>query len=451
MKKTFLVMVAMLLLAAGARAQVTQFNIGGRDNSIVRAVDAENILIYTEDATGNGWFLLYHDGDDTARAFQLPTYFPMWVNDVRIDRQREAFFCGGIIYGGDTCGLVGSFKINDVFYSGGMPSYGWAIWDSTQWMHPTDFQRLKLFNVSGQVCMAMTGISEFDYGEQIMPTSVSSAWFDGSFWKICTFTHKNEPMSFTDIACLDNSIVAVGHGLYDSSCYIKTFRPALDFPSQPCYTNVVFRIDYGVAAGNVLVTQLAADTALLAVFDQGDNLRTILHRVEFDPGGKPVKFDAWVTNPASSHTYSSSWRQRELAVSDNGVWLLQQSAYPLALPDTTLGDWLLRFGLPLSSGTLSIDTWRPAYGVQSSIDMNFLSSMPWTSLSSPRLRIYHPAWSLTDNDCGRYYVWNVDHKQLSSSNHAIAEGVNYFKRIFMSTPTIISVSASVICNPMELE
>jgi hypothetical protein len=448
MKNNVFLVITMLLMSTAARAQVTQFEIDATSNSIIRAVDDEYVLIYSERNSTNAWFLLYRDGNSTAQAFKVPllTGMQIQVRDVRIFDGRTAYFCGTMELFGTTSGLVGCFDIQSLFSGTGTVSYEYPVWGS-EWMYPTDLQRLDLFTDGGQVCMAMVGKCKYDPSNPQNGTTVVSATYNGSNWVMYTYCHKNETLRFTDIACLDHAVMAVGHGLDDSSCYVKTFRPTTNFPGSPYVNGVVHQINYGSASGDVRCTRFADDTVLLAVFDDLFGVRTALHKVEVDNTGRPFLTGTWITHPSTAQPYGSGWRQRELAASDYGVvWLLQQAAYP-GVADSTLTDWVLRMSIPGSAPTNLIDTWHPIHNVNLSMDLNTAGTAPWTSLDGIRLRTHGTLWPASGSNCHTHADQQVIRKSATMEDFGIAEGMEYYLfPSLMFAPLVFEINTTVICT-----
>jgi hypothetical protein len=80
--KRILFILNWLLLLAPLQAQVQEFQIGTSANSIIRSVDDEHQLIYTEISSSEAYFILYRNGFSSAKAFKLPKGWQ--IHDVRI-------------------------------------------------------------------------------------------------------------------------------------------------------------------------------------------------------------------------------------------------------------------------------------------------------------------------------------------------------------------------------
>ena len=227
MKRSFALIVTLLLSTAIAAAQVQEFQIGAQQNSIIRTVDDEHVLIYTQNADNQKYFLLCKRGSNTAQAFQVPN---LWeVRDVRIHNGSDAYFCGtnGVV------GMVGMFNINSLF-SGTEPlNYSFFSWSPAGYVLPTDLKRLKLYEVGGRVNMAMTGSSLWNIAALVPNTTVVSACLNGGGWDVVSYINKDMEMAFTDVACLESVIVAVGTDSNGEERHLITFEKTTGFPQFP--------------------------------------------------------------------------------------------------------------------------------------------------------------------------------------------------------------------------
>ncbi len=82
MKRFIILIFSMLIYSVPSVAQVRVFQIGAQNNSIVRSVDDEHQLIYTEISSSEAYFILYRNGFSSAKAFKLPKGWQ--IHDVRI-------------------------------------------------------------------------------------------------------------------------------------------------------------------------------------------------------------------------------------------------------------------------------------------------------------------------------------------------------------------------------
>ena len=110
MKRFIILIFSMLIYSVPSVAQVREFQIGARNNSIIRSVDDEHVLIYTQPVVDSGYFILYKRSDNTALAISLPIKWE--IRDVRIHNGNEAYFCGT----DGSRGLIGMFDIPQFFF-----------------------------------------------------------------------------------------------------------------------------------------------------------------------------------------------------------------------------------------------------------------------------------------------------------------------------------------------
>lgn len=82
MKRFIILIFTVLIYSVPSVAQVREFQIGARNNSIIRSVDDEHQLIYTEISSSEAYFILYRNGFSSAKAFRLPKGWQ--IHDVRI-------------------------------------------------------------------------------------------------------------------------------------------------------------------------------------------------------------------------------------------------------------------------------------------------------------------------------------------------------------------------------
>lgn len=82
MKRFIILIFCLLIYSVPSVAQVREFQIGARNNSIIRSVDDEHQLIYIEISSSEAYFILYRNGFSSAKAFKLPKGWQ--IHDVRI-------------------------------------------------------------------------------------------------------------------------------------------------------------------------------------------------------------------------------------------------------------------------------------------------------------------------------------------------------------------------------
>lgn len=436
MKKSIIVLGLILAVLQPLSAQITEFNPYAVKNSIVRAVDDNTQLIYAEVSSTESYFLLYHDGDPTALAFRLPSLSPLGVFDFRIIGDN-VYFCGTVERGFWPEGLVGTFKISTVF--SGLGSVNFGVLGATSGNEVTieSLRRLDLFQDGGYDCMAMVGDAKF---EGMTTHPVVSAYLNGTSWNFWTDIQKDYPR-FTDIACLENLIVAAGTLLFDSLCFVKSFRPTYDFPAQECNPYNIHYFTYGIVKGNVLIAKEVNDTAMLACFDVSSGTATVLQRTPFDATtGSPMPTcSAQVTLPSSPVPYGSGQEMLELTVVGGNVYLLQRTAYSTS----GIFDWRLQTPFP----SLVIDAWNPLQGIQHSMDVTYAKKTSAVNTLSNNLQLHGPSWPLTDNNCQRYHNFNatnvpVGFKEMGFRIFSVSgSDINY---VFPAP--IFVIDANIVCQ-----
>lgn len=403
MKKSILWIFSILICSGVSFAQVQEFNIGAQNNSIVRTIKGDSVLFYTKDASNDSWFVLYDGGPNLAKAFKFDIGTDLRIFDIRIYDEKYAYYCGSIDNGGGTYrGLVGVFSIVDVFSGTDDVRYSVVWGNGTDFFYPVELRHLDLLDSAGHVCMAMVG--EVDYtGLGIHITTVVSAYYDGSGWSSWALGHKGF-IGVTDIACLDNMVVATGTVENDTGCFVKTFRPTLSFPRHAFSGSISYSLVYGKSAGKVLIAHDWNDTAVVAHFDTSTTkVSTVMQKVPFEPiTGKPLlPMRAMKTTPPSDIPYGNSWEMLELTTVNGETFLLQRAAYPTA-SDPSLRDWRLRTMIPVST---TIDGWMPEMGVQQSMDIT--KGMKTSANYVDYLQLQGPNWQQVNNSCMLYSLINV--------------------------------------------
>lgn len=437
-KKSIFFLGFMLAMIQSPSAQITEFNINSIRNSIVRAVNDDTQLIYTEISPIESYFLLYQDGAPIARAFRLPSTPLLQVFDFRII-DENVYFCGTVKLGAVslTEGLVGMFNIPSVFYGSGSVNYGVLGATSGNEMTVRSLRRMDLFKDSGNDCLAMVGDADFD---SMSTHPVVSAYFNGTGWNFWTDIQKDYPR-FTDIACLDNLIVAAGTLLEDSLCFVKTFRHTYDFPAQECNPYNIHYFTFGAAKGNVLITKETANTAMLAYFDVSSGTGTVLQRTPFDilTGSPLPSCSAHVTTLAFPSPYGSGQKMLELSVVGADIYLLQRAQY------SAFGilDW--RLGTQFPSPVF--DAWYSLNGRQYSMDVTYANKTSGEASPSAKLQLHGPAWPFMNGHCQNFDKINatnvpVGFKEMGFQISPVSGGsFNY-----AIAATVFYIDANIICQ-----
>lgn len=431
MKKFLLIISALVLCSTAVDAQVIRFNISVDSNSIVRRVgSSDDYLIYAENSSNDAWFILYNGGSSMAHAFKLPVGYNIQVRDVRIHDGRDAYFCGTYDGYGNRNAIVGVFRISSVFAGSGMVYLMSVGNDGSGLLDVKDLRRLELFDVDDTVCMAMVG--KVDLGGQSISTVVS-AWWKGFFGDVFSLHHK-DIIRFTDITSLNNMVVATGSFCYpDTGCVVKTFHLTPDFPQHAYSNSSLYRFVYGHSIGDVLVTRLVRDTAVLAHFDIATGVRTLVQKTAFDvlTGAPVTPCYAAVTTPASTLPYQpSSFRMIELAYSSGTINLLHRTDYSsfLGMPPV---DWRMKTNL---AGLPAAVAWNPAMGLQQSMDV--LPPHKTTS-NDMGLLLHGPLWPSISNSCHTYI--QVEKESVTVNKEVVKMYSEVLKINTMYMPVSVSV------------
>ena len=390
--------VIFIVSALAAQGQVTQIEIYSARNSILRACvlpdGREMKLILAQEDPTTSYFIFHQDGETTAQRFPLPTTWT--INDVRIWEGNHAYFCGIDRY--TNKGLVGMFDIMALLGGTGPVYYQFFDWNSTFFSVVTDLKRMELFKTPGGVGMAMVGDALFDSILQQPTTTVAYADFNGTLWHTCTLMRKPSSLKFTDIACLDDLIVAVGSDTLGTGCYLKTFFSGSCFPSMQCLTGYYQQLIYSNSVGNVLASRTQENTAVLAHFDSTAGGKLVLHKVSFSGStGFPSLPDTWAST-CTAPAYNTSWQLRELTTRKDLVYLLHYTAYPNAFISNE-NWWLMGFSLPGTTPSIHANLWSPSRGTAQSLDNDVLSAKPRISCMNPQLLTYGTATWNTESCC----------------------------------------------------
>ena len=451
MKQKIALIVSMMLCTTLSMAQVQEFQIGAQSNSIVRIVKGDSVLVYTEVSPTEAYFLLYVDGDASAQAFQLLPGYNVQVRDVRIHNGETVCFCGSMKAGlfPEVRAVVGQFNLNDVFYGTGSVHWGIAQWITTYSLLVSDLTRLDLYEYSGTVCMAMTGNTVYDMGLPLPGTTVASAWYDGATWHMYAHTNRYLKMKFTDVACLEKTILAVGTTEEDTGCLVKPFYKFPDFPNHPINIDVVTGLSYGHPVGKVLVDSVAHDSVVIAHFDNSSGAGVVFHLL--DDGAFPaVPVKTWLAPPTSTATYGSAQRLHELNSYRGTAYLLHANEYPTTNYPAP-SDWLLELdysNYPPSSGYsvyTPLKMWRPRYGDMHSMDAGMVP-MRLSGVDGTWLETYGPHHPM-ETPCYDIDSLSVLYGNAGTYERDIVDDASYLPMIPMSDfPELFKIDINTICK-----
>lgn len=217
----------LFVLSAGTlQAQTIEFSgVDASGNSLVRAIDDTSYLLYSVGQANNPKLVYYSQSSGTCREAALPSW--VRINDMRVGSNDEVYFCGTDGMGN---GVVGRFRVQSMFFSGGQISLCNIGGYLNNALHPVSFNRVKLFESGGRTCMAMVADRLIDPTHQVPGASIFSAYFDGTNWQFFYDPNKDNDIDFSDIAVLDDIVVAVGsrpsdaHDSEPSSTYTPPVR-----------------------------------------------------------------------------------------------------------------------------------------------------------------------------------------------------------------------------------
>lgn len=437
-KKIFLIFITSLL-SLSARSQVFEYNLSARINSIVRTVDDTCILTYTQESSSVSYFVFRNNSTNTTLAFQCPAW--MTVRDFRVIDGRTAYFCGTT----GSLAIIGMFHIRQVFHSGGAYYIYIVLGSFGDFTYLNDLNRLKLFNYGGTTVMAMVGQGQFIPLSNQPKSVLVSAYFDGTNWNISCDGRKPDEYRYTDIACLDSIIVAVGTDTNDAGCYIKTYHRTLNFLANACTPSYGYQILYGNPVGKVLITDYSENEAVVTHYDLSG--ASVLHRVPFLSTGSMYTstVNTWITTPPSSYSYSSNWDMLELATTTDGfTYSLQYTDYPVYSGGSPKY-WLVRNNY----NTAPVSTIAAATNdyTNQSMDIARDGLRPRISCGIPNLLTYEPIANILNPRCMSPFSLNVNCVPAYIFKPYIYDGV---KSQVQSTTAIVTpiihVGTNMICN-----
>lgn len=346
-----------------AKAQIFEYLNSASQNVIVRDCGPGEILSYMEDASGQGSFMYLKTGMPTS---VFPCLTDWTVRDVRV-KDGEAYFCGTTT---NRKALIGCFNIAAAFAGVGSVNYvtlNWLSFSDSNVL-ATDLKRLDLFSSGGRTVMAMVGDAMFNHPSY--PTyTIVSAYFTAGAWQVEQFVNKDVHTIYTDIACLDDMVVAVGTDTAGSNCLMKSFQLLPDFPSHPFTWRSMAKLSTTGLVGKVLAVKDGGNKMNVAQHIFPARPETILHRISFDPTtGLPATTITYqVTATGSALGYSAyGWTLHELVSNSNGVFVLERAEHPTAV--TGMQRWLLNFKTNYLSTTL--DAWQMIVGYFHTMDKN---------------------------------------------------------------------------------
>ncbi len=339
MKTKILTLCALLALAvAPAAAQGIYEATVATENSIVRVWQERDVVIYNEESTGVGSFLLYTVGTSTAQHIDLPA--DISVRDFEI-MGEEVWFCGEKTdnsYPGGRAGVVGTFNIPNTF--GGATPINYAVLDP--WFSPPDYvlyvyglERLDLFWLGNNLIMAMTGDCYIHQALTRKRSTVVSAMFNGTQWDVYALKDIDSTAVFTDIAALDNVVTAVGTSVDGTGLIAKSFYKSISFPNSPTTPNYGDSIVCSSPIGKALITHLSDDEAAVVQLDEKG--RTLLHMLDFTTGSAVPSASTRITDDPY-YLYDPEWDLKEIRYSPTteNISVLEYGVLPGSVTFETL-------------------------------------------------------------------------------------------------------------------
>ena len=383
-------LLALVVAPLSASAQGTVEVQSNSLNSIVRVWRDKESIVYNQRPGSTGQFLWWVQGASQAQAFDLPNDKIEVLDFEIID--DEAWFCGvyrdPTVLPMDSAGIVGKFNLADVFLTGGgtvsytvmslwIPSLGGT---SDEEMY---VRRLTRIDVFGDVEMgntaALLGDVYLYHSAMYERVAVLSAYIDPtSTWIVHSTFPKDGRMVFTDIAVLDDMVVATGHGLSDTHPITKAYHKVSNFPCNP-YNLYSFDSIYCSGyhpTGAVLTAHTKGNVMALAQFDKEPG--TFLHVLEFSSTtGLPQLFtDSRITDYPGCDLSNCKWRLNELRydVTTDLIHILERGLLPGDVSDESL-----QLSFPqVYSGEIAADAQKMTGLTQVSLDVD-IDSHPITS------------------------------------------------------------------------
>ncbi len=357
MKKVIFFLLTVFTVAGWTAAQGTYEASLPSAKSIVRVWHGDEMVIYNHDSGGKGQFILWSNGATVGQLFDLP-YVNAEVLDFEI-LEDTVMFCG--VYsnpafpGAGTCGFVGRFEISSAFAGAGPVEFTALInWINLPYGAPTEaifirnLKRIDVFkNDTVGAVAALIGDSYVYTDRMYERVSVLSAYrMSPIHWQVYSTVPKDGRKVFTDIAVLDDMVVAAGHGISNTHCITRAYHKTYAFPSNP-FVNFWFDSIYTAGytpVDDVLAAHVEGNVMALAQFNTRP--RTILHVLEFNTvTGHPTQFtSSRVTDIHGCNTVTCPWRLDGLRYSptNNTLHILERGMLP---GDVTMNSLLWTFPL----------------------------------------------------------------------------------------------------------
>ncbi len=171
--------------------------------------------------------------------------------------------------------------------------------------------------------------------------SVISAFKDSpTQWQIYSTVPKDGRQIFTDIAVLDDMVVAAGHGLSNTHCITRAYHKTKDFPTAPFVNNLfdsIYTIGY-TPMEEVLTANVGGNVMALAQLNVKPSL--ILHVLKFDnTTGLPSQFTpSRATDIHGCNITTCLWKLSGLRYSsvNNSLHILEHGMLPRDVTESSL-------------------------------------------------------------------------------------------------------------------
>ena len=325
------------------------------DATIVRSVDQDNSLIYSQDGSGE-YMVLYDHLNHQAFQFAFPSN--VQITDMEVYK-GWAYFCA-MAYG--AIPVVGQFDIMGVFYGGDVVHYcpitGWTL--PPFLLHLTSVSRMTVYDDGGVVRILAVGEGTHYYTEPnpYLASTMFSAALAGGAWILCMDYSKEHRYRFVDIDCTNNLVGVAAIDENDSALLMKWKY------QDKCFFFGLDKYNLGgrVEEDKIRITGMSGDRFTVAYQPQGEE------RVVFVQAPEPIVPPLLTSSTDMSGTsVFPDWSLLDLRYSEytDQVLLVGEMALP---PDDVFGHWVLAYDWP--SGTFRSWTLPTAPDLLSSVDGN---------------------------------------------------------------------------------
>lgn len=375
------------------KAQVFEANNLQAQDVIVRDIDGTHSIIYGYDPQAQMGFFALDSGKNDFAYFYLTN--KMLVRDVEVEG-KYVLFCGSM----SGVGAIGYFVWEDVFSGTDDVTYipCWPPYVNQQgyYVEVKEFTKMDWFYDNGVMNFALIGDAVIDQYLFLSRTVITSAWNAGSsMWGFQHFYNKDGEITYTDIAALDDAVVAVGNRS-NKGCYWKPFKQGIGFTAMPFHTTWVTRVDYTSAIGPALIVRTGHNRA--AAVHHNEMASTTVHRLEQNTStGLPAAYDhSYYVDPVSPQGYNNKWHLYDLRF-NHSLYLLEDADHEAS---GAYKRWVL--DLPESSSPPAFNAQILSVGDQMSMSINGTSYWPYTSGNTgSRLSIYRPVDMTLSTSCNQ--------------------------------------------------